>query len=499
MVGNTLYHQFVGGAGWLWNHSFRGALSNRTLRSQGWMQFGVMLVMALLLAVVPRQPGAIADTANLDVYFFHSETCPHCVRQYPLMEAIHEYNPDITVHFHEVSEDPDLFAEFLEEYGISSGAVPRTFVGEMSFIGYSEEAGPLEYNPVYSGYIGYRNQIIAAIAQAAGHEIQLAAAAAPAPESPSGRFPWLVVGIPLVYLASFPLLRQQLRSPQPRRYWLGGLAAICILSLFLLVTLTPDTVIREFAQSLPFPLFVTTIALADGFNPCAFTVLVILLSLLTHTERRRDMVLVGGTFIATSAVMYFLFIMAMIGLGSVLLEQYGAIFLLVLGIGIAIAGLVNIKDYFWFKQGVSLSLSESQQRTISQKAGKIVRNLRQPSGNKLRFLAALGGTVVLAVFVNVVELGCTAILPAVYMTTLVNYCDGSGAIASTLPCYITWTALYAAIYIVPLLLILANFIYSFESARLSENQGRLLKLVGGLFMLFFGLVMIFQPNLLLLA
>jgi len=41
-----------------------------------------------------------------------------------------------------------------------------------------------------------------------------------------------------------------------------------------------------------------------------------------------------------------------------------------------------------------------------------------------------------------------------------------------------------------------NFIYSFKSARLTETQGRRLKLVAGLFMVFFGLVMIFQPNLL---
>lgn len=455
-----------------------------------------MLVAVLWLVLAPGQSQAIANEAVLDVYFFYSETCPHCQQQHPLMEAIANYNPDIQVYFHEVTEEPELWEAALEERGITTGAVPRTFVGDMSFIGYSESDGPLEYTPVYAGYIGYRNQIINAIAEAVGHEVNLSPnlEAEPLP----ARFPWLVAGIPLAYLASFPLLRQKLQDPQPRRYWLGGLAAICILSLFLLITLTPDVAIRNVAQSLPFPLFVATIALADGFNPCAFTVLVILLSLLTYTERRRDMVLVGGTFIATSAVMYFLFIMAMIGLGSVLLEQYGAIFLLLLGIGIAIAGLINIKDYFWFKQGVSLSLSASQQRSISQKAGKIVRDLRQPSVNRVRFLAALGGTVVLAVFVNIVELGCTAILPAVYMTTLVNYCD-QGAIAGPLPCYVTWTALYAAIYIIPLVMILANFIYSFESARLTESQGRVLKLLGGLFMLFFGLVMIFRPNLLLLA
>jgi len=45
-------------------------------------------------------------------------------------------------------------------------------------------------------------------------------------------------------------------------------------------------------------------------------------------------------------------------------------------------------------------------------------------------------------------------------------------------------------------LILSNFIYSFESTRMSETQGRRLKLLGGVFMLFFGLVMVFKPDLL---
>jgi len=57
--------------------------------------------------------------------------------------------------------------------------------------------------------------------------------------------------------------------------------------------------------------------------------------------------------------------------------------------------------------------------------------------------------------------------------------------------------LYAAIYVLPLFLILAGFIYSFQSARLTESQGRMLKLGGGVFMLFFGLIMIFKPQLLM--
>lgn len=83
------------------------------------------------------------------------------------------------------------------------------------------------------------------------------------------------------------------------------------------------------------------------------------------------------------------------------------------------------------------------------------------------------------------------------MTTLINYCDARSL--SPWLCFSSWTALYATIYILPLLLILTNFIYSFHSTRLSETQGRRLKLVAGVFMLFFGLVMLLRPELLLLA
>ena len=134
---------------------------------------------------------------------------------------------------------------------------------------------------------------------------------------------------------------------------------------------------------------------------------------------------------------------------------------------------------------------------LSQKAGQIIRTLRSPMRGPMRVLTALGGTITLAIFVNLIELGCTAILPVVYMTTLVNYCAANSSHSSWL-CYGPWTALYAAIYIVPLLLILVNFIYSFESSRFTETQGRRLKLIAGVCMLTFGFMMIVKPNLLML-
>lgn len=452
----------------------------------------VVWVLVFLVAWLGWPLWAQGSADVFDIYFFHSETCPHCAEQMPLMEAIEQYNEDVDIHFIEVNQDPDTWQTFRERYTIISGAVPRTIIGDKSFVGYSSSDGPLEYAATYSGYIGYRNQILQAIADLVGHEVYLANIIPPS----EFRFPWWVFGFPLAYLASYIGLKGWLQSVQWQRYWIGGWAASALLSLFLMIRLTPDAVIAQFAQTLPLPVFVATVALADGFNPCAFTVLIILLSLLTYTKRRRDMTLIGGTFILTSGAMYFLFIMVMIGVGSILIEHYGNLLMLILGLGITLAGLINVKDYFWFKSGVSLSLSTGQQRQVSQKAGKIIRTLKTSVDSPSQVLAALGGTVALAVFVNLIELGCTAILPVVYMTTLVSYCDANLGPRSWL-CYSSWTALYAAIYIIPLFLILANFIYSFESSRFTESQGRIMKLVAGLFMLFFGLIMIIKPNLLM--
>ena len=122
-----------------------------------WFRYWMVLVLGALLAIAALPAAA---QSNVDVYFFHTHTCPHCREQMPLMVAINDYNDDVTVHMIEVNEEPDLWQEFRDQHGISSGAVPRTQVGDLSFIGYSATDGDLEYVAPHDGYIGYRNQIV---------------------------------------------------------------------------------------------------------------------------------------------------------------------------------------------------------------------------------------------------------------------------------------------------------------------------------------------------
>lgn len=442
-----------------------------------------ILFFLVLLGVEP----APADEPNaLEVHFFFSKSCPHCHEQMGLMQAIADNNRDVTIHFHDISESPGIWRKFLGDHDVRFTGVPRTFVAETTFVGYSSTGVALEYSEVYQGYLGNRVQIVKAIEKELGHRLSLGEFLVPEEAGkPGGRYFWPVL-LPLFYGLSYVPLRHRLAPGNKKRLWLSGLAASLILSTFLLLGVLPDETVQAYAKRLPYPLFVFVIALADGFNPCAFTVLVILLSLLTYTRRRKDMILLGGVFIATSAVMYFVFIMILVLVGGFFLDRYGKVIILILGALITAAGLLNIKDFFFLNRGISLSLSEEQKLRFTRKASGIVKGLGTPGG---RLWLAVGGTIMLGVFVNLVELGCTAILPAVYLTTLVSRYDGVAM-------YGAWTAFYAVVYILPLLAILVNFIYVFKSTRLSEEQGRLLKLIAGAFMLFFGLLMIFKPDML---
>lgn len=446
---------------------------------------GLLLFLLALSVMFALSANARNAIASVEVSFFYSDTCPHCHAQMGLMQALAQHNDDIVIHFHEISRDAEQWKDYRESNSITSSSIPRTVIGDKSFIGYSPTGTALQYSKPFQGYHGNTTQIIKAIEGKLGHKVQLGDFIRPAAADRVLPIGWPLL-IPLLYCLSYFVFRKKLAQPQKLRLWLGGLAALLLLAGFTLLSTFSEHEIQSFAESLPYPLFVVTIALADGFNPCAFTVLIILLSLLTHTKGRRDMALIGCTFIVTSAVMYFIFIMLMVIAGSFFMEEYGRTIMIVLGVVVGIAGCINIKDYFFLHKGFTLGISSKQQAQFGRKASAIVRDLNR-GGRKLYL--AIGATIVLAIFVNIIELGCTAMLPVVYMTTLVNRFDSYAG-------YSFWTAIYAGVYVVPLLMILANFVYFFTSIRIGEETGRLLKLLAGSFMLFFGLVMIFKPTLL---
>jgi cytochrome c biogenesis protein CcdA len=102
----------------------------------------------------------------------------------------------------------------------------------------------------------------------------------------------------------------------------------------------------------------------------------------------------------------------------------------------------------------------------------------------------LVGTVLLAIVANSYELLCTAGFPMVYTLTLTK----AHELATWQ--YYAWLAVYNVIYVIPLLVIVTLFTKTMGARKLSESEGRLLKLISGFMMLGFALVLLFAPGML---
>jgi len=233
------------------------------------------------------------------------------------------------------------------------------------------------------------------------------------------------------------------------------------------------------ANDYSLPLFTVIIAGLDAFNPCAFFVLLFLLSLLVHAHSRLRMLLIGGTFVLVSGAVYFVFMAAWLNL-FLIVGSLSWITLIAGLIAIAI-GLLGIKDFFMFPRGPSLSISDGHKPKLY---GRIRTLLSADSMPTLML-----GTFILAIVANSYELLCTAGFPMVYTRALTLHQPDETS-------YYLYLLLYNVVYVIPLAIIVVLFTMSLGARKLTLNEGRLLKLLSGVMMLGLGVILLLNPGLL---
>jgi cytochrome c biogenesis protein CcdA len=203
-------------------------------------------------------------------------------------------------------------------------------------------------------------------------------------------------------------------------------------------------------------------AVVDSINPCAFGVLIFLLTYLSKTSKRGIKLLTHGlSYILAVFLTYLLagiLLMPVIGsLGQISVAFYG-----VIGVVIILLGLVEIKDFFWYQKGFSLELLPGAPKRIKM-------YMRHISGN-------IFTAFMLGVFVALVELPCTG---AVYLAVL-SIMSLTGVNALT----ISWLVIYNIIFVLPLIGILFAFYKgttadTLESWR-KKNRKWMRLLIGGI-------------------
>lgn len=233
---------------------------------------------------------------------------------------------------------------------------------------------------------------------------------------------------------------------------------------------------RVSVEDVGLPLFTVAIGLLDGFNPCSMWVLILMISMLASVGDRRRMVAIAGTFVIVQGVAYFVIMAAWLNL--FLLIGLSRASEIVLGVIALVAGLINVKDFVAFGRGVTLSIPTSAKPGIYQRIRRLM--------NEQSLAMAIGGTIVLGMLVQVVELVCTSGLPALYTRILTQRQLDPMA-------YYGYLLLYNVMYMIDDVMVLTIGVVTLSQHRLQEKEGRVLKLLSGLVMLGLGVYLVAAP------
>ncbi|MDP2759085.1 MAG: hypothetical protein Q8O64_01585 [Sideroxyarcus sp.] len=355
---------------------------------------------------------------EVQLYFFWSLTCPHCNAAHPHIAAIPQALPWVRLHVLELtrsSGNVELFQRMAQQLDKEAAAIPAfLFCGEM--------------------HVGWDS------------------------DETTGAF-----------------LRQRLDACRVRA--LGGAAGASTLARVEEEGFRLPLLGRVDPADLSLPSLTLVLAGLDAFNPCAFFVLLFLLSMMAHQRSRRRMLIIGGVFVLVSGLMYFAFMAAWLNV----FHLFGHLAWVTLAAG-ALAlfvGAVNVKDFFLFEKGIMLSIPESKKPDIFRRARAILGAENLP--------AMLAATIFLAIAANFYELLCTAGFPMVY-TRLLTLAELTPAARYA------YLAAYNLIYVVPLGLIVIVFARSLGARKLTERGGRLLKLMSGVMMLELGALLLLAPE-----
>jgi len=233
-------------------------------------------------------------------------------------------------------------------------------------------------------------------------------------------------------------------------------------------------------QSLTIGIIIAAAAL-DSINPCVFGVLIFLIAFMTRVFKSKKKMLLFG--LLYTAIVYITYLALGFGLLKITVSTgFSNTFYWIGAIIAILAGLLEIKDYFWYGKGFSLQIIPGGAQRIKMYTARMEKmEQRHPA---LLMLT----TVALGVFVVLVELPCTG---APYLAILAML--SKGAIAAAVPLLL----LYNLVFILPLFVIIGIAYFGTSSERLEswrkEHKG-LMRLGVGIFLMTLGFYMLYSLN-----
>jgi len=375
----------------------------------------IVLIFSFTLLFAGFSQSAFAQQPNeVNLLFFYGKGCPHCSKAITFLDDIALQYPSLNISEYEIYFDQnniELFQNLAEAFGTEIEGVPTIFIDNKVVVGFSDT-----------------------LSESLEQEIQRC----------------------LEYECGSPLSKLDGINSSNITKITGGSSPL------------EDPGKEAFKKQLTVPAVVSAAAV-DAINPCAFAVLIILLTTVLATKSKKRALLAGLAFSSSIYISYFL-----MGLGlysAIQAAEFTHIFYIIVSILAILVGLFNLKDYFaygkWFVMEVPISW-------------------RPKLKSLIQGITSVPGAFLVGFAVSLFLLPCTSGPYIVILGLLASATERSYAIVMLL--------LYNFIFIVPMLLITGAIYFGFTTTEKAEEwrqeKLKILHLIAGVIIFLLGIGML---------
>ena len=366
--------------------------------------------MVFLLIELFAGFAAAQENKTVDLYLFYGQGCPHCAKLRAYLSEISKGYPTLNIVEKEVyfnKENRKLFEKISKAYGQEVQGVPTTFINGKVFVGFNNNIG-----------------------QALEKEIKRCLTADC--ESPAKY-------IETTETISIKAKSSPLESPEKTK---------------IKKTITIPAVLSA--------------AAVDAINPCAFAVLIILLTTILASDNRKRALGAGIAFTISIYISYLL-----MGLGlytAISASGITHIFYSVVAVLAILIGLFNLKDYLWYGKWFVMEVPISWRPKLK---------------SLLKGITSIPGAFLIGFAISLFLLPCTS---GPYIVIL-----GLLAETATKNLAIMLLLLYNFIFILPMLIITFSIYFGLTTTEKAEkwrkSKLKVLHLIAGIILILLGIGM----------
>ena len=391
-----------------------------------------LFFLAFVLFLLPFTVSA----KEVNIYIFYGNGCPHCAALEKYLDKEYKHDKDLNIYKYEVWSDKEgqsALEKVQSATGVEAQGVPYFIIGDKVYQGYNE--GPAWEATVdkaikdvkENGYIDN-----AGVALGKTKESEKDKTVKHQEENPRKEESKTKIDIPFIGTVDL--------------------------------------------KNVSIPIIAIIIGLVDGFNPCAMWILIFLITMLFDYKDRKKMWILGGTFLFTSAFVYFLFMIGLIH-ATTFMNTIPILKYLVAAFALIFGGY-NVYRYIKTRKDAGCDVVNKDTRK------KIMIRTKNVLANN-SFILSLLGIMLLAVSVNLIELLCSLGLPVVFTEILsANNVTGFARII--------YTFIYILFFLIDDLVVFFIAMKTLKIKAISNKYTKYSHLIGGIIMIIIGLLMIFK-------